>query len=111
MVELVLTRKAQKFYQQAPPDLAQRLNRCFDQLCQDPYNSTKIKSLKGEFAGCFRYRVGDWRVIYKVDLTSQMEPTNVDQDDEGLIGTKLIVIYFSKLIPSLCGFQARFYAT
>ena len=93
MVELVLTRKAQKFYQQAPPDLAQRLNRCFDQLCQDPYNSTNIKLLKGEFAGCFRYRVGDWRVIYKVDLARQMEPINIEQDDEDLIITILLIAH------------------
>ena len=93
MIELVLTRKAQKFYQQAPPDLAQRLNRCFDQLCQDPYNSANIKPLKGEFAGCFRYRVGDWRVIYKIDLTNQVEPISVDQDDEGLIITILLIAH------------------
>jgi len=93
MVELVLTRKAQKLYQQASPDLAQRLNCCFDPLCQDSYNSANIKSLKGEFAGCFRYRVGDWRVIYKVDLARQMEPINIEQDDEDLMITILLIAH------------------
>lgn len=67
MYELKLTRKAQKFYQEADDDLARRLNRCFEQLRQDPLNHPNIKSLRGSFVGSLRYRVGDWRVIYSVD--------------------------------------------
>ncbi|QSJ20904.1 type II toxin-antitoxin system RelE/ParE family toxin [Nostoc sp. UHCC 0702] len=47
--------------------LAERLNRCFDQLRENPYEHPNIKRLKGYFAGFFRYRVGDWRVVYHVD--------------------------------------------
>lgn len=43
MVELNLTRKAQKFYEQADPSLVRRLNRCFEQLRQDPYSPANIK--------------------------------------------------------------------
>ena len=50
MYEVFLTREAQDFYEQADPDLARKINR-----------------LKGPLAGPFRYRVGDWRVIYQVD--------------------------------------------
>ena len=73
MLDLVLTRKAQRFYEQANPDLLKRLNRCFDQLRQNPYQSANIKSLKGELAGCFRYRVSDWRVVYRVEAMKQDE--------------------------------------
>ena len=55
MVELILTRKAQKFYEQADSSLFRRLNRCFEQLCQDPYGHANIKQLKGVYAGYFRY--------------------------------------------------------
>ncbi|MDM9583250.1 hypothetical protein [Nostoc sp. GT001] len=55
MYELVLTRKAQKFYQEVDASLAQRLNRCFDQLRQNAYEHPNIKRLKGDFAGLFRY--------------------------------------------------------
>ena len=72
MYELVLTRKAQKFYQEVDASLAQRLNRCFDQLRENAYEHPNIKRLKGDFAGLFRYRVGVWRVVYKVDEEQQL---------------------------------------
>ncbi|MFN6572094.1 type II toxin-antitoxin system RelE family toxin [Dendronalium sp. ChiSLP03b] len=67
MYELLLTRKAQKFYQEVDASLAERLNRCFDQLRENPYEHPNIKRLKGSFAGLLRYRVVDWRVVYQID--------------------------------------------
>jgi mRNA interferase RelE/StbE len=66
MYEIQLTRDAQTFYEAADNVLARRLNRCFDQLRQDPYVHPNIRRLKGPLAGQWRYRVGDWRVIYRV---------------------------------------------
>lgn len=74
MYDLKLTRKAQKFYEKADNLLAQRLNQCFEQLKQNPYDSLNIKALKGNFEGCFRYRISEYRVIYKID--------EADTDDE-----------------------------
>jgi mRNA interferase RelE/StbE len=59
MYELTLTRKAQRFYEQANLSLVERLNRCFEQLRHNPYAHPSIKPLKGSFSGYFRYRVGD----------------------------------------------------
>ena len=67
MVEVRLTRDAQAFYEAADKVLARRLNRCFDQLQQNPYAHPNIRRLKGSLAGQWRYRVGDWRVIYRVE--------------------------------------------
>lgn len=67
MVEILLTRDTQAFYAAADPPLVRRLNRCFDQLEQDPYQHPNIKRLKGDLAGYWRYRLGDWRVVYRVD--------------------------------------------
>ena len=78
MVELVLTRKAQKFYEQADPSLVRRLNRCFEPLRQDPYSHANIKQLEGVYAGYFRYRVGDWRVIYRIEV-NQTDAENTDE--------------------------------
>lgn len=72
MYDLVLTREAQKFYQKAEPSLTRRLNRCFDQLRQTPYDHPNIKRLRGALAGYWRYRVGDWRVVYEVDQDSHL---------------------------------------
>jgi len=67
MYELVLTREAQRFYERADPPLVRRLHRCFEQLRKNPYEHPNTKRLRGPLAGYFRYRVGDWRVIYGVD--------------------------------------------
>ena len=67
MHDLVLTTEAQQFYEQADLPLVRQLHRCFDQLRQNPYQHPNIKRLRGPLAGSFRYRVGDWRVIYQVD--------------------------------------------
>jgi mRNA interferase RelE/StbE len=67
MYELTLTRDAQGFYERADPPLVRRLHRCFEHLRRNPYEHSNIKRLRGPLAGCFRYRVGDWRVVYRVD--------------------------------------------
>ncbi len=67
MYELVLTREARKFYEKAEPPLVRRLHRCFEQLREAPYEHPNIRRLRGPLAGYFRYRVGDWRVVYEVD--------------------------------------------
>ncbi|HEY68203.1 MAG: type II toxin-antitoxin system RelE/ParE family toxin [Chloroflexi bacterium] len=72
MYEIWLTRDAQKFYQAADDPLTTRLNRCFDQLRRNPYRHPNIKRLKGPLAGHWRYRVGDWRVVYRVDEDKQV---------------------------------------
>ncbi len=87
MYRLSLVRKAQKFYEKADTSLARRLNQCFDQLRQDPYGSTNIKLLHGTFEGCFRYRVGDWRVVYRINEGPGGEP---DDETEGIITVLLI---------------------
>jgi mRNA interferase RelE/StbE len=49
-----------------------KLDRCFEILKIDPRNYPNIKSLKGELSGYYRYRVGDYRVIYEIDDNSKL---------------------------------------
>jgi len=72
MYSLKLTREAQKFYEQTEPSLVRRINRCFEQLSENPYEHPNIKALRGALSGYHRYRVGDWRVIYQVDESQQV---------------------------------------
>ena len=66
MYEIRLSKKAQQVYEQADKPLARKLNCCFDQLAQNPHNHPSIKRLRGELSGYFRYRIGDWRVVYEI---------------------------------------------
>lgn len=67
MFEVILSPGALQFYGHADQPLAHKLARCFLQLEQNPHRHNNIKRLSGKFAGRFRYRVGDWRVLYQID--------------------------------------------
>jgi mRNA interferase RelE/StbE len=67
MFELILSPAARAFFAAADPPLARKLARCFRQLEHDPRRHNNIKRLSGKLAGLLRYRLGDWRVIYRID--------------------------------------------
>jgi mRNA interferase RelE/StbE len=67
MYEVVLSTEAQQIYASADQALAKKIARCFEQLEQTPRLHPNIKPLKGDFAGYYRYRIGDYRVIYLVN--------------------------------------------
>lgn len=39
----------------------------YPQLRENPFFGTNIKKLKGEFEGLYRYRVGMYRLFYKIE--------------------------------------------
>jgi mRNA interferase RelE/StbE len=67
MFEVILSPEAQAFFSAADRPLARKIARCFKQLEQDPRRHNNIKRLTGSFEGLSRFRIGDWRVIYKID--------------------------------------------
>lgn len=67
MYSVILEASGQKFFSTAEPALAKKLARCFAILEQTPNYHPNIKPLKGNLAGRYRYRVGDYRVIYRID--------------------------------------------
>lgn len=71
-VALSLSREARQFFEGADAGMQRRLDRCFDSLKVDPYHHPNIKRLKGDWSGANRYRVGDYRVIYRVDTAAKL---------------------------------------
>jgi mRNA interferase RelE/StbE len=67
MFEVILSPTAAKFFAAADGPLASKLARCFRRLEAEPRKGNNVKRLKGEWAGYLRYRVGDWRVIFRVE--------------------------------------------
>jgi len=65
--KVCLTAKANKVYSEADSVLRKKIAKCLKILHETPKNPPQIKALKGEFAGKYRFRVGDYRVIYIVD--------------------------------------------
>ncbi len=76
MYEVVLSAEAQEIYASADLVLAKKIARCFEYLEQNPRFHPNIKALKGDFAGYYRYRIGDYRVIYQVDDESSQVIVN-----------------------------------
>lgn len=67
MFEVVLSPEASAFYKAVDQPLAKKLARCFAQLEREPRRHNNIKRLSGKLSGRLRYRVGQWRVIYRID--------------------------------------------
>ena len=67
MYEVLLHPDAQVVYVNADKALAKKIARCLQQLEQIPLLHPNIKALKGDYGGYYRYRIGDYRVIYSVD--------------------------------------------
>lgn len=64
--QVFLMPQALKFYKACPEELANRLNKCFEDLETNPFWGPNIKLLKGEKRR-YRYRIGDYRVVYGID--------------------------------------------
>ena len=67
MFQVRLTGEAQRSFDSADAPLQRKLDRCFEQLSAGPRGHPNARALRGELARYFRYRVGDWRVIYRID--------------------------------------------
>jgi mRNA interferase RelE/StbE len=52
----------------------------YPQLRENPFFGTNIKKLKGEFKGLYRYRVGKFRIFYKIE-NNQILVIILDIDD------------------------------
>ena len=71
MFEVILSPEAQAFFAEADRPLARKLARCFAQLEREPRRHNNAKRLAGDFAGYLRYRIGDWRVVFRIDPPAQ----------------------------------------
>ena len=72
MFDVRLSHEAAKYYQKLPPKLTRQINRALESLQHDPLAGPQIKRLRGSFEGSLRYRVGDLRVIYRIDLARRI---------------------------------------
>lgn len=68
--EVILTRPAFRAYQKLPYKLRVAVDRCIIELEDNPKFGTNIQKLKGK-PGCFRYQVGGWCILFKIDEKSK----------------------------------------
>lgn len=67
MYEIILSKNAQKVYSSVDDNTARRLNKAFDDMADNPFFGKNIKKLKGKLEGLYRYRVGEYRLVYELN--------------------------------------------
>jgi len=67
MYKLTLTDETRRVYEKANTPLARKLAKCFRLIEANPRAGNNAKPLKGPLAGRWRYRAGDYRMVYFVD--------------------------------------------
>ena len=72
MYRVLLSSEATKVYRKANTALAKKLARCFERIEESPRFHPNIKALKGDYSGYYRYRVGDYRVVYSIDESTKI---------------------------------------
>jgi mRNA interferase RelE/StbE len=65
--EVVYSTDAQKCFQTLDRSIAQRIYLKIDFYISTPNPLDHAKTLSGELGGLYRFRVGDYRVIFSVD--------------------------------------------
>lgn len=71
MYEVLISHEAEKYYNKQDKDTKQRLNKCIDNLGMEPLSGPHIKRLHGEFEGKYRYKMGNFRIVYEVNIKSR----------------------------------------
>ncbi len=77
MYRVTLTRQAEKALAsllQSQPRMGQRVAAAIDRLAQEPESGVP---LRGELKGCWKYRVGSYRIIYQL-IRKQLIVTIID---------------------------------
>ena len=70
MFKVVLLPKAEKAFATADARTARKLAKAFKSLEIDPLRHPNIKSLVGPLKGMFRYRAGEYRILYTIDAAA-----------------------------------------
>lgn len=67
MAEIVFHRRAAKYVQRMDERIKAQLIAKLEMLASNPAAAANVKPMEGEFAGFYRLRHGDLRVIYQWD--------------------------------------------
>ncbi|MBE7549316.1 MULTISPECIES: type II toxin-antitoxin system RelE/ParE family toxin [Candidatus Kuenenia] len=68
MYEALISHEAGKYYKKQDKGTKRRLNKCIDDLSREPLFGQHIKKLYGELEGKLRYRMGNIRIVYEVNI-------------------------------------------
>jgi mRNA interferase RelE/StbE len=65
--EVKLTPQSERVYKRLDGATRERVDRVFEQFEQGNFQHRNIRALTGPYAGSLRYRLGGWRIVFRVD--------------------------------------------
>ena len=72
MFEVKLTPQAERAYTHLDSITQVRIDRVLAQFEQGNFRHRNIRALRGRYAGSLRYRLGKWRIVFRVDDANQV---------------------------------------
>jgi mRNA interferase RelE/StbE len=66
MFKVILSKTAKEQYDKLNEDTKKKANKAIEYLGVNPFFGANIKKLKGELKTYWRYRIGDFRLIYGI---------------------------------------------
>ena len=70
--KVLLSPHAAKAHQKFDPSIKPQIQSGIDALGRNPIHGSKIKRLKGRLSEYYRYRVGDYRIVYTVNQKNRL---------------------------------------
>jgi mRNA interferase RelE/StbE len=67
MFRILLYDKAAKVYKKLDDKTTVRINKAIEALKENPFYGKDIKRLRGKLVGRYRLRVGEYRIVYRVE--------------------------------------------
>jgi mRNA interferase RelE/StbE len=64
---IIIAKDCDKSIRKAPKFVRQAVDEALGRLSVDPFHLPQVKALTGEWEGYWRYRLGSYRLIYRVD--------------------------------------------
>ena len=71
MYKVLPHKRAVKYYESLDDKTAARINKAIDRISENPHEGQNIKKLSGRLAGKYRCKVGDLRIVYRIDENSK----------------------------------------
>jgi len=66
MFKIILSKNANKVYNSLDKKTEKRFTNAFKTVSKNPYFGKNIKKLKGKLEGLYRYRLGQYRIVYEI---------------------------------------------
>lgn len=67
MFDIVLDRSAKDNYDRLDVNMTARVNDALNIISQNPFFGPNIKKLRGKYRTGYRYRVGNYRIVYSIN--------------------------------------------